>query len=475
MSLPATRDLEVVQALERRAMITVNAEAGRAGSHVEPDVVCAHCPCLCDDIELHVQDGRIIEAKNACAAGRDRFLAIGSEDDPSCWIDGGPARFEQAVERAASILASAHFPVVFGLGGATCEAQRAAVAVADRIGACIDATGARGDSPSTMALQSVGEVTCTLGEIRNRADLVVVWGADPAVSHPRLFERHVLEPTGLFVPAGRAGRYCIVVDDTETESVRTAADEWIALRPGAHFEALWSLRAMLRGADLDPDALERSSGVPLPRWRALVERMKAARYGVLIYGPDRSADPSGPSVALAAHAFVRELNDRTRFVVLPLGASGNDHGAGQVLAWQTGYPGAVSLADGVPRYGPGEFTAGALLARGEADAALVVSGNPNGFLDNATRAGLARIPLVVLGSAGDEAGRAPAVVFRTPDLALRTRGTVFRMDGVALALRPVLPSMRPSAEEVLRAIECRLATLRASGVGRPVREDRPCP
>lgn len=455
-------------------MTTVNAEAGSAGSHVESDVVCVHCPCLCDDIELHVKGGRITEARNACAAGRERFLAVGPEDDPSCLIDGRPASFEQAVERAVSILAAARSPIVLGLGGATCEAQRAAVALADRLGACIDSPGARGDSPSTTALQAVGEVTCTLGEIKNRADLVVVWGADPAVSHPRLFERHVLEPMGLFVPAGRAGRYCIVVDDTETESVQTAADEWIALRPGAHFEALWSLRAMLRGADLDPEAIERSTGVPLSRWRSLVDRMKGARYGVLVYGPERSVDAGGPSVALAAHAFVRELNAHTRFVVLPLGGPGNNHGAGQVLAWQTGYPGAISLAGGFPRYGPGEFTASALLARGEADAALVVSGNLRELLDDPARAGLARIPLIVLGSHDVESGLAPAVEFRTPDLGSRTRGTVFRMDGVALPLRPVLPTSRPFAEEVLRAIERRLETIMSAGAGRPVREDRPC-
>ncbi len=452
-------------------MTTVNVEAGSAGSHVESDVVCVHCPCLCDDIDLHVEGGRIIEARNACAAGLARFLDVGPEDDPSCLIDGRPAGFEQAVERAVSILAAARSPVVLGLGGATCEAQRAAVALADRLGACLDASGNRGDDPSTTALQAVGEVTCTLGEIKNRADLVIVWGADPAVSHPRLFERHVLEPTGLFVPAGRAGRYCIVVDDTETETVQTAADEWIALRPGAHFEAIWSLRAMLRGVDLDPEAIERSTGVPLSRWLSLVDRMKTARYGVLLYGPDRLDNPGDPSVALAAHAFVRELNAHTRFVVLPLGGRENDHGASQVLAWQTGYPGAIHLAGGFPRYSPGEFTAGTLLGRGEADAAIVVSGNPNECLDDPARAGLARIPLIVLGSDGDKSRLTPAVMFRTPDLGSRTRGTVFRMDGVALPLRQVLPTKRTSTEDVLRAIGRRLT----ADAARPVREDRPCP
>jgi len=46
-----------------------------------------------------------------------------------------------------------------------------------------------GDSRSSaarvLALQRVGRVSATLGEIKNRADVVVFWGADPMVSQPR--------------------------------------------------------------------------------------------------------------------------------------------------------------------------------------------------------------------------------------------------------------------------------------------------
>ena len=67
-----------------------------------------------------------------------------------------------------------------------------------------------------MAVQAVGESTATLGEIKNRSDLVVYWGSDPLVSHPRHLERFVDAP-GMFVPAGRRDRHLVVVDVTETE------------------------------------------------------------------------------------------------------------------------------------------------------------------------------------------------------------------------------------------------------------------
>ncbi len=184
-------------------MTTMNQAETSPGPVIESDVVCVFCPCFCDDVELQVEGDRIIGATHACHLGRQRFLAIGSEDGPACLVDGRPASLEEGVERAASLLAGARCPVIFGLAETTCEAQRAAVSLGDRVGACVDSVIAERHAASAMALQSVGEVTCTLGEIRHRADLVIFWGADPISTHPRLLERYALDPIGEFLPRGR--------------------------------------------------------------------------------------------------------------------------------------------------------------------------------------------------------------------------------------------------------------------------------
>ena len=45
--------------------------------------------------------------------------------------------------------------------------------------------------PTLSSFPAVGEVTCTLGEIRQRSDFIVLWGADPAATLPRFLERYV--------------------------------------------------------------------------------------------------------------------------------------------------------------------------------------------------------------------------------------------------------------------------------------------
>src|SRR4029450_8987567 len=101
---------------------------------------CTFCGCVCDDMELTVEDNHITKAKNACVLGKAWFLNHHIEDRPVALVEGKPAPLGEAIDRAARILAGARYPIVYGLSDTTCEAQRVAVAIADRIARCVDTT-----------------------------------------------------------------------------------------------------------------------------------------------------------------------------------------------------------------------------------------------------------------------------------------------------------------------------------------------
>ena len=67
-----------------------------------------------------------------------------------------------------------------------------------------------------------GKVTCTLGEVKNRADFIIYWGGNPAECHPRHFTTYTLTQKGRFVPEGRKGRTMVLVDIRETMSSKAA-------------------------------------------------------------------------------------------------------------------------------------------------------------------------------------------------------------------------------------------------------------
>ncbi len=419
------------------------------------DATCTFCGCLCDDISLSIEGDRVVGAANACSLGESWFRNRPATDRPVCLVEGHSATLEEGIDRAARILVDARYPILFGLRETTSESQRLAVAIADWIGGCIDSTSDRDGGASTIAFQEVGEVTCTLGEVKNRGDLIVFWGCDPAETHPRFFERYTLAARGTFVPRGREDRYGIVVDRSKTASA-DAADQFIPLPPRKDFEAFWTLRALAKGLELDAAEIESETRVPLSTWQALLDRMKRAKYGVIFYGSRLSSPQTAHLDRHAMLALVRDLNDHTRFVCLGLRGGGNPMGAENVLTWGTGYPGSVNLARGYPRHGPGEFDASLCLERGEPDAALILAGDSAEHLSPSARDHLSRIPSVLIDSNDTPTIRGATVLFQTATYGISTSGTVYRMDGVPIPLRPAIALTFPASEAILREIEARV-------------------
>jgi len=415
------------------------------------DATCTFCGCTCDDIDLTVAGDHIVSARHACAMGEAWFLSHAVDSGPSCRVEGQPATIETGLERAAQILTSARYPLIFGLHDTTCEAQRAATAVADWIGGTIDTPTSSEHGPTGVSFQGVGEVTSSLGEVANRSDLVLFWGTNPAVSLPRHFSRYSLEPKGMFVPRGRADRTCVVVDVAKTETAEHA-DLFLQIKPGSDFEALWVLRALALGVELEAARVAEDTGVTLAEWQNLIERMKQARFGVMFYGRGLSLTRGRYLNTEALLALVRDLNSYTRFVARSMRGRGNAGGADNVLAWTTGFPFGVNLSRGYPRFNPGEFTASEILARGEADAALIVGSRSLENLSHAARRHLATIPTVVVDPAGPTLESA-TVAFTTATCGIHTAGTVYRMDDVPLPLRPSLTSPHPSDVEILTRLE----------------------
>ena len=210
-------------------------------------------------------------------------------------VDGRPATVDSALQAAAAILDDANMPLVYGLGNSTCESQRAAMMLAEQIGAVIDSHTSLTYGPGKIAGQLTGKLTCTLGEVKNRADFVVYWGTNPVESHPRHFNKFALRAKGKFVPRGRRDRTMVLVDVRETPSAR-ASDQFLQIRSGADLEVLTTLRALVNNRTVDR-GLVAATGLTCEQLVDLAERMKRARFGVFFFG-------SGLTMTRGKHANV---------------------------------------------------------------------------------------------------------------------------------------------------------------------------
>jgi formylmethanofuran dehydrogenase subunit B len=295
-----------------------------------------------------------------------------------------------------------------------------------------------------------------LGEVKNRADLVIFWGCNPLESHMRHLARYSVTPRGLFTPEGRKGRRVVAIDIRPTPTTKNA-DEFIQVRPEKTFEIATTLRALVSGVRLSVGDDGLVAGVPVARWRELAEAIRSCRYGVVFFGLGVTQCRGWDLNAEQLSALVREANVHSRFYAIAMRGHGNVAGGNQVMGWQTGYPIAVNFSRGYPRYNPGEFSVLGLLARRDVDAALIVATDPGAHLPQDSVRALREIPTVYLEPHNNPTTEWATVVIPVAPAGVAAAGTFYRMDNVPLRVKKLVDSPYPSDEEVLRQLKEKIA------------------
>jgi len=401
------------------------------------DVVCPFCGCLCDDLEATVEGGRITKVKNACAISMVKFQNYDKDRLTSPMIRKNgelvPAGLEEAIEKTAEILVDSKYPLLYGWSSTSCEALRVGIELAEELGGVIDNTTTTCHGPSVLGVQDVGESTCTLGDVKNRADLIVYWGSNPVHAHPRHFARYTVGTKGKF-RLDRSERKLVVVDVRRTHTARQA-DLFIQIEPNKDYELLSALRMAIRFEEIEQDSV---GGVPKEKIEELADLLISCQYGVIFYGLGLTMSRGKERNVEGALSLVRDLNMRTKFLIMPMRGHFNVAGADEVTTWQTGYPYAVEFTHGYPRYNPGDTTAFDILSRGECDAALVVASDPVSNFPQAAVKNLVKIPVAVIDPRPSLTSTVAEVVIPTSLVGIEAEGTAYRMDTVPKILKKVV-------------------------------------
>jgi len=465
-------------------------------------VTCPICGCLCDDIEVTVVNNEVVKVKNGCAVCEAKYMGYKSEHrirQPLIRKDGKlvPVSMDEAIHKAAEILAKANYPVLYGWSSTNCEAQRVGVELAEEVGGVLDNTAVVCHGPSLMGTQEVGIPTSTLGQIRHRADLIIYWGCDPWSAHPRHLERYTSFTEGRFeesewksyinkvkAVAGKKkllsaqrvdphkkphetvaesvvfnkppetlqkeGRKLIVIDVRKSMTAEMA-DYFIQVQPGKDYELMQAIRALIKDEELDVDQV---AGVPVEYLREVVDVLVNCKFGVIFFGMGLTQSAGKFRNIEVAISLTRDLNARTKFLIMPMRGHFNVSGANIVSAWQSGYAFGVDFSLGYPRYNPGETTSMDVLLRGESDATLVIAADPGATFPKRAIQNMVKHPLIVIDPHMNATAMLGDVVIPSAFVGIEVEGTAYRMDNVPLPLKKVVepPPGILSDEEILKRI-----------------------
>ena len=247
-------------------------------------------------------------------------------------------------------LRSARRVLVTGLCDASLEAASAACDLAEALGAAVDFGEADVDRPAGPTIARVGAVTADPEEMRDRADLVILWGCDPAKANPAVAALIPPRATVLRMPPPGA------------DSVAAARLVHLLLRGGS---PLAGGNAGVEACIAARDAIQRASCV------AIITHDSADQLGLERW---------------AITHLVREIAHAKPAFEIPLGGRG--HAAAAVCTWRYGAAGAIARADrDGGRFLPGEASAQRLIERGEVDCVVAV-----GQLAGSVAAALSRCP-----------------------------------------------------------------------------------
>jgi len=402
-------------------------------------VTCPFCGLLCDDLTVVAAAGRLTATDNACPKARAAFAR--PVPAATALVDGKPVSYELAVAAAIKRLKKSRQPLFAGLG-TDVDGMRAALLLAERCGAILDHLHGRALLNNLRVLQSRGQATTTLGEVRNRADLVVLVGASIDEDFHG-FTRRCLRPADALLPERLARRRVLHLGPAAKLPRLPGVDaQSLPCRDDELLETLNAVRALRAGRQT------RLKGRRQPLVTTLAEQIAAADYAVFVWAPGQlGAD--GDLVIGAVCDLIADINRTKRAAGLALGGNDGGQSAIATAAWHTGYPLQLSYAGTTIEYDPLRFDTTRLLAEGAVDLLLWVSSfNPVPAPPNP-------VPLIVLGlpgmpprAAGGDGKDTIFLPVGTPGL--DHAGRLMRTDGVvALPLAQLRTLGLPSVATVL--------------------------
>ncbi len=410
---------------------------------------CPFCSLLCDDLNVDIGAELRLHG-SSCARAQAGLAQFGAGfAAPGASVDGADASTEAALDAAAARIAAARQPLFGGLA-TDVAGMRALYALADSCGAILD--HAHGDTlmHSLRALQDKGLFYTTLAEIRNRADLIVCLGTDPRAHYPEFFRR--CAPA-----AGSTGEREVVfvasaADESGVEVTGASSVERLAA-DGDLFEVAARLAARLAGRHLAAAADAGDEELD-----ALAERMRAARYCVIVW--EAGVLPRhGALIGEAVLRMVNTLNRSTRAGAFCLTGSEGAYTANYVSTWMSGLPLRTGVFARGLEHDPLRFAAARLLDDQAVDALLWVSS-----FGAQPAAPATELPTVVLGHPAQAkalAGRSNTVFIPVSTPGIGSAGHLFRADGgVVVPLDAVRDDGLPTVAALATELRARIGAIR---------------
>jgi len=396
---------------------------------------CTGCALLCEDIEAIVENNRIKEIRNACRRGAARMKGCMNRLVPS--IAQKPADIESSIKKAAQILRNAKSPMLFGFDNSTSEAQIKGIQLARKINAIIDDTSSFCQGILIENILHKKLRTCSLDDIRNKADVLVYWGSDAQDSQPRHLSRFSYFPRGESRQRGyEEDRLAIAIDVRESNTAKICKGHFYRIPLKGDREFILALMEALSG---------KAPAYDTKNILGLASILKKAQFGGIFVGIGLTYSIKNDFEILTALADMLP-----KFNIMPMVGHYNMRGFNEVLFKETGFVNRVRFeGNGVQ---DNKYAIIEALKNKSIDALVVVGSDPVLSLPRIVIPHLASIPVVCIDPCQTFTSGIATVNIPSAASGVESSGSAVRMDGKVIGLKKILENNYLSDEDIMKRL-----------------------
>ena len=408
------------------------------------NVTCPHCGILCDDLSINVNDSQVtpinVDNQHCLKAYQDASF----EDSIvfSSRVNGENTPLDDAIKKATDLLKNSQHTLVSGLI-ADVQSCREAIALTDKLHGVIDHANGPGMLANMAVMQRFGQVKTTLAEARNRADNIIIFGAEVLDRFPRFLERILTPKTSL--GDDNTVNKTITIIDTVTAKTQTTFShkniQHIKLNAPNLDSIIQNLQRIVFANLEQCDQNDADTQSLINVYQSILN----SNYTTLVWNSSLFDKKFAEQSIQALTIMSKEIMKTHRCVGLSLGGSKGEITASHVATWQTGVPLPISFSTGAPIHDPVIYNGVKMIENKEVDCLVwIATYSPDDTPPNTD------IPTIVIGHPKMKLNQNSAVFIPVGIPGVDTRGLACRTDSVATLPLPKIRTVDlPSAQNIL--------------------------
>lgn len=425
---------------------------------------CSGCSLLCDDIIIRTDGLFIDEVIGACLKGKERFDQVTAKNritSPLIRKDNELKKisWEEAINETVKVIKHDSNPILYGFSNSSCEAQSKAIELAKAINGFIGSNASICQGKVLGIAKELGINLTTITEIINKADLLILWGANPAETIPRLLNK-TLFSRGKFRMTGREIKTLVIIDPVKSASFNVMGVRDIALRirPGSDIELIRALKEECCQSDSIPS--EGVVGIDQEDLKRILLHIMGTENGVIFLGQGILKSDNNYQLIREILEFIQLVNskqEKGRMSLIMMGGHYNMAGFDHVALSLAGKIGSLQFKNQM--LVDSNYTLVSKINTNDFDYSIIVGTDPISHLPYSLSSKLAKKPIILIDNQMTATAKIADIILPTAITGIECEGLAFRLDQVPIHLEKIVdpPNNLTSDAELLNKIISKLA------------------